>query len=55
MLRAPQYTCPRLGRDGYYIAAPGHMLLFVNHLKPLTDDALSLALPPCKRPACGET
>jgi len=30
MLRATQHVCPRLGWDAYYIAAPGHMLLFVN-------------------------
>ena len=32
MLRATQHVCPRLGWDAYHIAAPGHMLLFVNHL-----------------------
>ena len=32
MLRATQHVCPRLGWDACCIAAPGHMLLFVNHL-----------------------
>ena len=32
MLRASHHVCARLGWHAYYIAAPGHMLLFVNHL-----------------------